>query len=329
MADAPGTSEDLELSCGLPPGPRFVELTQLAEELGYRRVWVFDSAPLWEDPFVHLALAATQTNSIELATAVAIPTERSPMAMAASIATIDRLSGHRFRACFGTGMTARHVLGQPPMRLDAMFDYVAAIRDLLAGRTTVVDGTPIRMMHEPAVAGPRPIDVPIWLSVFGPRGVARAPEVADGIIGPPHHTLPSATMVSGTVLAPGEDPGSPRVRAAIGPWRVVGWHHAYAAGGAEAVDAMPGGAAWRSALEALGPAEERHLHVFEGHVTHLPERDVPLLEHVDTRTMVGEAASIRRKLDRLAAAGWSEAMYTPTGPDVERELRTFAAAYRP
>ena len=49
---------DFELSSGLPPSPNFAELAMLADELGYARVWIFDSAPLWEDPFVHLTLAA-------------------------------------------------------------------------------------------------------------------------------------------------------------------------------------------------------------------------------------------------------------------------------
>ena len=48
----------IELSCGLPPGPEFSDLTVLAEEVGYSRVWIFDTASLWEDRFVHLALAA-------------------------------------------------------------------------------------------------------------------------------------------------------------------------------------------------------------------------------------------------------------------------------
>ncbi|TMA30419.1 MAG: LLM class flavin-dependent oxidoreductase, partial [Deltaproteobacteria bacterium] len=55
-----------ELSCGLPPGPDFADLVGLAEQLGYARVWIFDSAPLWEDPFVHLALAAQHTTRIGL-----------------------------------------------------------------------------------------------------------------------------------------------------------------------------------------------------------------------------------------------------------------------
>jgi 5,10-methylenetetrahydromethanopterin reductase len=73
---------ELELSCGLPPGPDFADLAALAEELGYARVWIFDSTPLWEDPFVHLALAAARTTRIGLATAVLVPPQRSVMAMA-------------------------------------------------------------------------------------------------------------------------------------------------------------------------------------------------------------------------------------------------------
>ena len=315
-----------ELSCGLPPGPDFADLAVLAEDLGYARVWIFDSAPLWEDPFAHLALAAARTSRIGLATAVLIPTQRSVMAMAAGIATIHRISSGRFRACFGTGYTARMAMGQRAMPLDAMFEYVASLRGLLAGDTVVLDGQPARMLHWTGLAAPRPIEVPLWLSVMGPRGNARAAEVADGTIGPPHPTLPTATMISGTVLDPDEDAGSDRVLDAIAPWRVVGWHTAYAAGGAAAVDGMPGGAEWRAALEALTPEDQRHLLAFEGHVTHLTERDRALLEHLDARTMVGDAASIGRKLGRLAEAGFCEAMYTPSGPDVARELRAFATA---
>src|SRR5947209_19743266 len=136
----------MDFSCGLPPGPEFAALAELAEQLGYDRVWIFDSAPLWEDPFVHLALAAARTSRIGLSTAVLIPTERSVVAMAAAVAAIARLCDGRFRACFGTGFTARKVLGRRPMPLDALFAYVSTLRGLLAGQTTVVDGRPARMM---------------------------------------------------------------------------------------------------------------------------------------------------------------------------------------
>jgi 5,10-methylenetetrahydromethanopterin reductase len=317
----------LELSCGLPPGPAFADLAVLAEELGYARVWVFASAPLWEDPFVHLALAAVRTTRIGLATAVLVPAERPVLTMASSIATVARLSNGRFRACFGTGFTARKAVGQQPMSLDAMFEYVVALRALLAGKTVELDGKAARMLAWPGLGADRPVDVPLWLSVFGPKGNERATSVADGTIGPPHPTLPTATMVAGTVLDEGEDRDSVRVREAVAPWRVSAWHTTYATGGADAVDALPGGAGWRAALDALAPEDERHLFTFEGHVTHLTERDRLLLEHVDVKTMVSDAASIGRKLGRLGEAGFAEVMYTPTGPDVPRELAAFAAAF--
>jgi 5,10-methylenetetrahydromethanopterin reductase len=324
----------IELSCGLPPGPNFADLVVLAEDLGYARVWIFDSAALWEDPFVHLALAADRTTRIGLATAVLIPSQRSVMAMASGIATIARLSGGRFRACFGTGATARWTLGQAPMSLNALFEYVGSVRRLLSGETAVIDGKAARMLHWPGMTASRPVKVPVWLSVLGPRGNERAHEVADGIIGPPHPTLPSATMMSGTVLDPGEDPRSDRVLNAVGPWGVMPWHTAYTYAGSAAVDALPGGAEWRAALEALAPPEERHLLTFEGHVTHLAERDLPLLEHVDVKgrmsnalmMKVGDPATIRRALDGLAEAGYQEVIYTPSGPDPARELTAFARA---
>jgi 5,10-methylenetetrahydromethanopterin reductase len=319
------TVSSLELACGLPPGPEFANLAVLAEELGYRRVWIFDSAPLWEDLFVHLALAATRTSRIGLSTAVLIPSQRSVMNMASSLATIARLSGGRLRACFGTGYTAQMTIGQKAMPLDDLFAYVRTLQQLLAGETAPVDGKAARMLHWSGMTADRPIDVPLWLSVMGPRGNERAAEVAAGTIGPPHPTLPTATLPSGTLLDPGEERDSARVRAAIGPWRVVNWHGAYAARGAAGVDAMPGGAQWRTTLEVLAPENERHLLTFEGHCTHLTERDEPLLEHIDATTAVGDAAALDAHLDRLARAGFAEVIYTPCGPDVARELRAFAA----
>jgi 5,10-methylenetetrahydromethanopterin reductase len=65
---------------------------------------------------------------------------------------------------------------------------------------------------------------------------------------------------------------------------------------------------------------------FEGHVTHLTDRDRPLLEHIDLKTTVGDVGRVSRQLSRLAAMGFAEIIYTPTGPDVARELRAFASA---
>jgi len=41
-------------------------------------------------------------------------------------------------------------------------------------------------------------------------------------------------------------------------------------------------------------------------------------------TKVGDAATIRQHLARLAEAGYREVLYMPSGPDVARELKAFA-----
>ena len=143
----------------------------------------------------------------------------------------------------------------------------------MEGNTATVDSREIRMLHTPGLTLDGPIDVPLWMSTFGPRSHALAGDIADGIIGPPHPTVPAAMITSGTVLYRGEDSESERVREVIGPWRVVDWHNTYAAAGAIGVDDCPGGQAWREAIEAVSSNENRHLFTFEAHVTHLVDRD--------------------------------------------------------
>jgi 5,10-methylenetetrahydromethanopterin reductase len=43
---------------------------------------------------------------------------------------------------------------------------------------------------------------------------------------------------------------------------------------------------------------------------------------------IGEADTIRARLAWLGENGVREVIYTPSGPDVARELQAFAAAYR-
>lgn len=318
----------MKISCGLVPGPEAADLAVAAEGLGYERVFVFDSAPLWEDTFVHLALIAERTRKIGLGTAVLIPTQRHVMTMASAIATIARLAPDRLVCCFGTGFTARRCLGQPPMKLADFMTYLKQLRALLAGETVTVDGKPARMMHWKGLALDRPINVPLWISAFGPKGQELARDFADGLIGMAegHGSsvagLPLANFISGTVLDAGEEPKDPRPVAAVGPWRVSRYHMAYERG-PELADKLPGGAQWRTQLEAEGPVEEAHLRVHEGHVTHIAPRDEQLIPHMNFKGLIGSAAQIRDEVQAMANQGFSEVIYSPAGPDQQRELETF------
>ena len=116
---------------------------------------------------MHLALAAERTKTIEFGTAVLVPTQRSVLTMASSIATIARISGGRLRTCFGTGFTAQFAVGQRPISLDALSDYVVALRRLLQGETATIEGRRVRMLQASDFAMKRPIKVLFGLAFSG------------------------------------------------------------------------------------------------------------------------------------------------------------------
>jgi 5,10-methylenetetrahydromethanopterin reductase len=320
------------LSAGFPPGPNTVELTRLAEELGYGRVWLFDSAGLYEDIWVWLALAARET-TIPLGTAVLVPNLRHVMTTAAAIATLEGLAPGRTAYGFGTGATARWVLGKSALSWATTRRYLEALRALLRGEVVEVDGARTQMLHHADLATPRPIDVPILLSALGPKGQEIAHEIADGVI-----TIGGGidgfdwcvSMVNGTALDPGEDLSTPRVREALGPWYVMAYHGTWQWAG-EAVDGLPLGADWRAGIEAERPEGERHLAVHEGHATHVLDRDRAVLdaggEGIGGSAWVGTPDELRARAEAVGAAGATEILYTPTGPDIARELRAMAAAF--
>lgn len=89
---------------------------------------------------------------------------------------------------------------------------------------------------------------------------------------------------------------------------------------------MRGGRAWREALERLALPGDRHLLTHEGHVTYLTERDRLLLDHArNPLVTIGGRERIRGQLVSLGESGVREVVYTPSGPDVARELKAFAA----
>jgi 5,10-methylenetetrahydromethanopterin reductase len=318
----------------VPPGPRSIELAKRAEDLGYRRVWLFDSAALYEDIWVWLALVAEHTE-IQLGTAVLVPNLRHVMTTASAIATIEGLAPGRLACGFGTGATARWVLGKDALSWATTRRYLEQLRALLRGEVIEVDGAMTQMIHHPDLAPARPIDVPILLSALGPKGREVASEIADGIIivGNPEGSVAEmdwvVQMVNGTVLQDGEDISTPRVKAALGPWGVIAYHGTWQAAGA-AVDNLPLGAEWRAAIEAERPEGERHLAVHEGHVTHVVERDRPVVDAAGDLLAgfgwVGTVDEVRARADAAFAAGATELLYTPAGPDVAGEMEAFASA---
>ena len=316
----------MQLSCSLPPGPRAAEFARLAEQLGYARVWLYDSPLLYPDVWMTLAQIAGATTRIRLGPGVLVPSLRHVAAQAAAIATLELAAPGRVAVAVGTGFTGRRLLGQPPLAWKSVAEYVRALRALLLGDEPVVDGAPLRLLHGDGFAPARPIRTPILVAANGPRGLEVARALGDGVLAladPPAGFAWCALARSGTVLEPGETLTSARVFDALAPAIALAYHATYESAGA-AVDQLPNGRAWREAIERA-PAERRHLVIHEGHCVAVPPRERALLDpSVGAMTFTGTLEELRARWSELAAAGATELAYAPAGPDIPREQRALA-----
>ena len=327
----------MELSVGLPPGPRTLEYAQLAESLGYDRVWLYDSAALYEDIWIWMALLAEHTD-LQLGTAVLVPNLRHVMTTAAAIATVERMAPGRLQCGFGTGATARWVLNKPALTWATTRRYLEQLRSLLRGEVVEIDGERCQMIHHPDWAAARPLDTPLLVSALGPKGKGIVEEMVgagtiDGYIGMADVDVDvprKVLMTAGTVLDDDEVLSSERVAAALGPWYVVRYHGVWQAF-PDALAGMPGGEAWLQGIEAERPEGERHLAVHEGHITDVMAHDEEVLalagDALGTTGWVGTAGDIHERAAGLAAAGGNDLMFTPAG-DIPREMRAWIEAVR-
>ena len=98
----------------------------------------------------------------------------------------------------------------------------------------------------------------------------------------------------------------------------------------EAAAGLPAGAEWLAGISAERPEGERHLAVHEGHITNITARDRVVLEAageaIATAGWVGTRDEIRAAPTRAPPSGTTELLYTPSGPDIPREIRSFADA---
>ena len=90
-----------KFSLGTPPGPQALEIARVAQDLGCQRIWLFDSAALYEDIWIWLDRIGRETD-IGLGTAVLVPNLRHVMTTASAAATIEHSCPGRLVLGFDT-----------------------------------------------------------------------------------------------------------------------------------------------------------------------------------------------------------------------------------
>jgi F420-dependent oxidoreductase-like protein len=183
----------LGLQLGYDDPPFWVGLAEEAERCGFHSVWT--SEAYGSDAVSPLAWVGGRTSSIRLGTAIMQMPARTPATTAATVATLDLLSGGRVLLGLGTSgpQVAEGWHGQAWGKpLTRTREYVGIVRTILrreeplehhgehydipytgAGATGL--GKPLKIILHPPRA-----DVPIYLAAIGPKNVALAAEIADG-----------------------------------------------------------------------------------------------------------------------------------------------------
>ncbi|MFI2431137.1 LLM class flavin-dependent oxidoreductase [Streptomyces sp. NPDC018693] len=167
------------------------DLAVTAERLGYDVA--FAPEGYRSDAASVLGLVAGKTDRIGLASGVMQIPARTPGMAALTAATLNSLSGGRFR--LGLGVSNPDVsdgwYGVPFDRpLERTREYVEIVRAALSGRPVVYAGEHYRLPYSGSVGAPLHVitepagtSVPVYLGAVGPRNLQLAGEIADGWIG--------------------------------------------------------------------------------------------------------------------------------------------------
>ncbi len=163
-------------------------LAQEADRLGYSVVWAAEA--YGSDAATVLAWVAAQTSRIDVGSAIFQIPGRTPANTAMTAATLDTLSGGRFR--LGLGVSGPQVSeGWHGVRFDKPLkrtrEYVEIVRKALARERLTYDG---EFFTLPLPNGPgkaltltvHPVRerIPLYLAAVGPKNLELAGEIADG-----------------------------------------------------------------------------------------------------------------------------------------------------
>ena len=172
-----------------------IECVRTADACGYDSFWMPEA---WErDAFTILTEIAGATHRIHLGTGIINVFSRSPALIAMGSATLDEISGGRFRLGLGTS-GARVVEDFHGVKFDKpltrLKETIQIIRLLLKGERVDFSGACFELRRFKLGFRPLRSDLPIYVAALTPRSLRQVGELADGWL--PTH-WPRARMQDG------------------------------------------------------------------------------------------------------------------------------------
>jgi F420-dependent oxidoreductase-like protein len=321
-------------------------LAKEADALGYSVVWAAEA--YGSDAPTVLAWVAAQTSRIDVGSAIMQIPARTPAMTAMTAATLDTLSGGRFR--LGLGVSGPQVSeGWHGVRFDKPLgrtrEYVEIVRRALARQRLTYTGEHWTL---PLPDGPgKPLTltvhpvrehIPVYLAAVGPKNLELAGEIADGwlaVFFAPEHASVSLEPLRAGLAKAGRDAASfdvvPTVPVVVGD----DWERA--------ADPVRGYAALY--IGGMGSRDKNFYHQLARRMGYEQAADtvqdaflakdyataaasVPL-DLLDSTSLLGSKQRITDRLAAYAEAGVTTltvAMMAPSLPERLATLRTMAEA---
>ncbi len=161
-----------------PPASRLVELMVLGERHGFEHGWTYDSHVLWQDSFPQLTMAIQATTRMKFGHLVTNPGTREPTVLASSYATLHDISDGRMAMGIGRGDSARRYIGQQPVKVAEFETSLTMMRDFMNGREVHWNEKDLQLKW----VRPELPQIPLWVAGYGPKALAVAGRVGDGVI---------------------------------------------------------------------------------------------------------------------------------------------------
>ena len=147
----------------------------MPKTLGFDTVWLPDSQLLWRDVWATACTVAATTERVSIGIAVTNVTTRHPSVVASAIRTVQELAPDRLIVAFGAGDSALRPLGERPTPGERLRTGMEQVRTLLAGEAVDFGGGPMRLRDAAGL-------VPTYMAANGPKNLAVAGSIADGVI---------------------------------------------------------------------------------------------------------------------------------------------------
>jgi len=166
---------------GVEPPRAFQEQVRALEGHGFTHLWITDSSLHARYVYSYLTLAALNSTRLRLGTGITHPFTRHPGVTVNAIATIDEISEGRAMLGLGTGDSPTMELGYAPAPVRIVREMIDVARRMMAGETLTYQGSTFELVNAHLHYKLRD-RIPIYLACSGPRMLALAGEVADGVI---------------------------------------------------------------------------------------------------------------------------------------------------